>query len=321
MNTKRTERGFTLFEILIALALLTGISLFLLNALTPWMSFKQKLDNDRKLMEMKTLFTTVYDRNAWTAETRSDNVFAFNGGTLTNSTLTATGTCQSQMPTLQALSEYFTDGLPQGELDGYANPFCILVSPQLARNTQGVTLYYHNIAIVSSGRDTRLESTMDATGALRLNGDDTGVLINGYNIHQQKYKETAARMARVASLYEAYFTTRFLSNPARDISVDYFATGNPSGAWDTGGSIGGTGENGFLSVRTQLQPLGVGPEEATTAYEMNNDITVGNYNGCRGGVCVRSSGGGQQAPFTAVLHGNLPGPAGNSIVRVVTGNY
>jgi prepilin-type N-terminal cleavage/methylation domain-containing protein len=328
MNIKpRHQRGFTLIELLISLAILTAISMSLLSFLSPWMAFKQKLDTDRKLMEMKALFTTVYERNAWMVETAPAATFTFAGGALTNSALTGARSCISQGATLTALASYFSDGLPQGEQDGYGNPFCFLISPQLSIQKNGVNVYYHNLAIVSSGRNSELEATttMSAAGALNLAGDDTGVLINGFTVQEKKFRETETRLARIATLYESYFTARFLLNPSRDALIDYF--GNGGASFDSSGTVTTTG-GVFASVGATLGSLGLGPEESFSAYESNNSITVGNYNECTthaaGTTCVRSpatpSSGGAP-PYTAILRAPLPGPGSNYLVKVATGNY
>jgi prepilin-type N-terminal cleavage/methylation domain-containing protein len=328
MNIKRRNQGgFTLLELLISLAILTAISLSLLGFLAPWMAFKQKLDTDRKLMEIKALFTTVYERNAWMAETTDTATFKFSGGVLTTSPLTSARSCVSQVASLQSLGSYFSDGLPRGEMDGYANSFCFLISPQLSLLKNGVNVYYHNIAIVSAGRDSALDANtmMDASsGSLTLAGDDTGVLINGYTIQEKKFRETEARLSRIASLYESYFTARFLANPSRDVMIDYFAKANPAGAWDSAGTVEGT-TGALTPVSTPLGQLGLGPEESYSSYESNNAIAVGNYDECvtqpTGTTCVRSSKGGGAPPYTALLIAPLPGPTTNYLVKVATGNY
>jgi prepilin-type N-terminal cleavage/methylation domain-containing protein len=327
MNTKNNEKGFTLIEILVALAILTVISLSLVQFLAPWMAFKSKLDTDRKLMEMKTLMTTIYERNAWAVETNSGANFTFSGGVLTSSTLTSARSCNSQFTALSGLSSYFSDGLPAGENDGFGNTFCFLISPQLSTTLNGVNIYFHNIAVVSPGHDAQLDvgtNINPATGALTLGGDDTGILINGFTIQEKKVHETESRLARVGSLYESYFTARFLANPSRDVTIDYFANGNPPGTWDSTGSIGGTGGTA-QSVQSILgnpsTGLGIGPEETMSSYEINNTLLVANYNECAAGACVRSSAGGGLPPFTALLLAPLPGPGANYLVKVATGNY
>lgn len=327
MNTKvRAQKGFTLIELLISLAILTAISLSLLSFLSPWMAFKQKLDTDRKLMEIKSLFTTVYERNAWSVEAASGAVFTYAGGTLTSSALTASRSCVSQSTELQALASYFSDGLPQGENDGFSNPFCFLVSPQMSILKNGVNVYYHNLAIVSTGRDSALDAgtSINAAGALTLAGDDFGILINGYTVQEKKFRETEARLARIASLYESYFTARFLANPSRDPMIDYFANGNGPGAWDTAGTVTGT-MGAAKPAGSHLGQLGLGPEESQSAYETNNAILVANFNECvtqpTGTTCVRSSTGGTTPPYTALVFAPLPGPVTNNLVKVATGNY
>ena len=326
MITKKRASGFTLVEIVVALSILTLISAFLLNALGPWLNFKQKIDNDRKLMEVKTIFTTIYERNAWSVETNAGAVFTFSGGVLNNSPMNGS-ICVSQMAVLTGLSQYFSDGLPAGEQDGYGSPFCFLISPQLSQNMNGSTLYYHNIAVVSMGRDGKKNAgtVLDATGALTLAGDDSGVLVNGFSVQSRKYVETAARLDRVAKAYEQYFTTRFLANPGRDVYIDYFADSNPTGNWDgtvAGASVTGT-QGAFQDIFGHLGALGISPEDARSAWESNNTMYVGNYDETVPGttVKVRSSAGGVAPPYTAVLYAELPGPAGTNLIKTVMGTY
>lgn len=327
MIIKKRASGFTLVEIIVALAILTLISAFMLNALGPWLSFKQKIDNDRKLMEVKTIFTTIYERNAWSVETNAGAVFTFSGGVLANSPMNG-NICVSQLAVLSGLSQYFSDGLPAGEQDGFGSPFCFLISPQLSQNMNGSTLYYHNIAVVSMGRDGKKNAgtAIDAaTGALTLAGDDSGVLINGFAVQSRKYVETAARLDRVAKAYGQYFTTRFLANPSRDVYIDYFAQGNPAGNWDgtvPGASVWGT-QGTFQDIYAHLGILGLSPEDGRSAWESNNTMYVGNYDETVPGttVTVRSSAGGVAPPYTAVLYAPLPGPAGTNLIKTVMGAY
>jgi predicted aconitase len=132
-------------------------------------------------------------------------------------------------------------------------------------------------------------------------------------------------MQRIESLYESYFTTRYLATASRDISIDYFATANAGGgsAWDSGGNaiVSNTSGNTQSNAYDYLHQLGVSLQDATTPYETDNQIKIGNYNECWGSTCVRSSANVGAPPFTAVLFAQLPGPSGAGITQTVTGNY
>ena len=326
MNINEKNKGFTLIEILIALTLVTMISLFLMQFMAPWMAFKQKLDTDRKLMETKSLISIIYERNAWAVETNAGPNFTFSGGVVTSSVLNSARSCNSQLSSLSGLSSYFSDGLPAGENDGYGNIFCFLISPQLSTARNGATIYYHNVAVVSTGKDSALDPATNinsATGALTLGGDDTGILVNGFTVQEKKFRETEQRLSRIAGLYETYFTSRFLANAARDVTIDYFAVSGSSGAWDTSGAAGVANTGGVEQPVEALltRELGLGPEERQSSYESNNILYVGNFNECAGGACVRSSKGGNLPPFTSILYGALPGPSNNYLVKIATGNY
>lgn len=327
MTTKKAQAGFTLLEILVAMVLLTVISVVLVGSLGPWLNFKQKLDTERKLTDLKTAVSLAYGANAMTAEYETSGKLRLATGTVLPSTQAGTQ-CATDDASWQALSSYLPEGPQTAQKDGYGAPWCVLITPQLQTTINGVPVYYHNLAIVSMGKQGTLDKATQldpATGALTLGGDNLGILISGYSVQKEKLEQTQARMDKLASLYETYFTTQYLSNPARDITVDYFATGNPSGNWDTSGTgtvpgTGSSGSNGY-SALSALGSLGVGPVEASSAYELSNQIQVANFNECVQATCVRSSANGGTPPFTALLYVPLPGPSGTYLVKTVTGNY
>lgn len=69
------QKGFTLIEILIALASLTAISLFIVQALGPWLTFKQKLDTEDRLNLIGKTFEAIYTDNAFNIDDASSDVF------------------------------------------------------------------------------------------------------------------------------------------------------------------------------------------------------------------------------------------------------
>lgn len=325
MTTKPRQQGFTLLEILIALVLLTVISVVLVGSLGPWLSFKQKLDTERKLNDLKTAFTLAYDANAMTAEGESGALLKLATGTVAPTTQGGTQ-CVADPASWQALANFLPDGPQSSQLDGYGAPWCVLINPQQQTVINGAPVYFHTVAIVSTGRSGRLDPTTrldPETGALTLGGDNMGVLVSGYAVQKTKLEQTQARLDKLASLYETYFTAQYLGNPARDIMVDYFATSNPTGAWDNSGAgtVGGTQGQLEVPALTLLGSVGAGEVETTSAYETANQIYLANFNECIQGTCVRSSADGLAPPYTALLYAPLPGPAGTYLVKTVMGNY
>jgi len=321
---KNKQKGFTLLEILIAMALLTVISIVMIGSLGPWLSFKQKLDTDRKLQDIKAALILAYGANAMTAESSAGPQLQLVTGTVSQTPINGS-VCVTDVATWQALATYLPEGPTVTQVDGYSAPWCVLITPQLQATLNGVTVYYHNIALVSMGREGKLDSATTlnpTTGALTLGGDNTGILVNGYSVQADKLTITVARMDKLASPYGIYFTSRYLGNPNRDIMVDYFATSNPGGSWDTSGTglVLGT-QTGSEPASTILAPLGVSTLDGTSAYEVNNVIQVSNFS-CEPitATCPQTSNNGGSPPYSALLFTALPGPQ-NILIKTITGNY
>ncbi|WP_262421473.1 type II secretion system protein [Paraburkholderia sp. UCT31] len=321
-----TQRGFTLLEIVVSMALMALISVVLASTLGPWMKLKQKIDTDHKLSDLQSSLTLLYSANAMTAEDSSGAAVSLAaGGQIVSSSIGGDRRCQNSAATWQAMAPYLAEGPTTARLDGGSNEFCIFVSPQLQTQQSGVTLYYHNIAIVSTGVRGMLDpgTGMDpSTGALSLGGDNAGVMVSGLSIQVAKLASTQNKLDTLATLYGTYFTTQYLANSARDISIDYFAAANPTGLWDSAsGSVQGTAGQENYSAFSALSVLGVTAQDTQTDYETNTTIYLANYNECPAGQCVRSNWNGGSAPFTAILYAPVPGPGGNFAMKVVSGNY
>lgn len=333
MAKLRPQAGFSLVEVLITLALVTILSVTALNVLAPWLNFKQTLDTDRKLQDMRQSLQNAYAANAMAAENGAGAGRTFLGlahdATAAGSACDAAGVNAAALGNAQ-LSTYLTEAGPAAANDGSANPLCFFISPQLTRDVEGVRMHYHMLAVVSTGKDGVLDvgTSFDAvTGQLSFaaGSDDRGVVVNGYAVQYEKYRDTLERMNRLASLYESYFTTRFMNTADRDVSRNYFYSNGAGG--DPGGSINATGT--WTSALTVMGAvLGVSAVDATSAYETDNSIEVGNN---QESVTVRgqtttvrspaSLGTGSTPPYTALLRARLPGAADNYLVRAVVGNY
>lgn len=327
------QRGFSLVEILITLALVTILSVVALNALTPWLTFKQALDTDRKLQDLRQGLQSAYEANAMTVESQASKTFMG----LTNDAAVAGGQCTDQSAAFSgtSLATYMTESGQGAARDGFQNPVCIFITPTLTKDVEGVRIYYRMLAVVSTGQSGLLDAGTafdPTTGQLTLGGDDRGVVVNGYGVQYAKYRDTLDRMNRLATLYESYFTTRFLNTADRDVSRDYFYS-TPGTGGDPNGTIAPTvgWTNSLLAFGSAL---GVSSVDTTTPYETIsaspdlNTIQVANYNESvtvRGATTtVRSPvtiGTGATPPYTALLRARLPGAADNYIVRAVVGNY
>lgn len=319
---RRHQAGFTLIEALVTLAIITAISMVVLGALAPWVSFKQSIDTDRKLQDIKQGMLSYYDTTAMAIEAQPGGNF----GPFVRSAPDASRNCAEQSNAFSQVSGKFSESPQQLAKDGFGNPWCVFISNALSENRDGVTLWYRNVAFVSPGRDSRLDATtsMDAQGNLVTGGDDTAMVVSGYDIERAKLAETFKRMSRVATMYETYFTTRFLAYPDRDITRYYFSTGGGAAGYDTSGVVGSTGGN-WVAVAAALSGIGVSATDGVTPWEQFSNIEVGNYTESVNGITARTpqSRGTGALPYTALLRARLPAPAGQTVyaTQVVVGNY
>ena len=316
------NKGFTLLEMLVSLAILTVISLTIMSTLGTWTAFKQKLDTEVKLSDVRQAFISIYTTNAMQVEA---------GATRTFLQFQGTGTCTTQENNFILYSSNFSASPQNIARDGYANYWCIYVSESLTAVIDGTPLVYRNIAIVSRGRNGELDTTADPTdgsktffdpskGTLTLGGDDNGVVISGLDVQRVKLSETLARLNKLATMYETYFTSRFLSNSGRDITRYYFSTDE-----DPLGSVRST--NGtFAPVATSLATLGVSTAEAVSAW--GDNIEMDNYNQTVNGYTVKSpfadAANRGRLPYTALLRTKIPSNSTTTpsyISKVVVGNY
>lgn len=311
------QRGFTLVETLVALALITIISLIVMGALSPWMGFKQKMDTERRIQDVRQGLVAYYEAQAMAVERQPAGKFSL----FTSSTPDGEGRCELQTEAFEAVSDYFSESPQQLSRDGYANPWCIFVSSPFKIVRDGVDLWYRNVAVISTGGDGVLDpaTKMQPDGTLVVAGDDAGAIVSGREVQAEKLKETLKRMNKVAQMYETYFTTRFLANTSRDITVYYF-----SKAYDTTGAVPATGGSWAKAAET-LKDIGVGATDANSAWELDSALEVGNQSETINGVQVRSpaTAGTGVLPYTALIRAKLPAPAGQNAyaTQVVVGNY
>lgn len=317
MSTSRKKSaGFTLMEMLVAMALVTLISLVVMGSVGPWLAFKQKLDNERKMQDVRNGISSLYAAKSMAVELQGDGLL---DGFV--SAVPGSVNCEEQSAAFVASAERFSDSTAHSPRDGYGSPWCIYISRVNNELKDGVNLYYRNVAIVSGGPDGTVDpaTTFSDTGALTLGGDDAGVTISGREIQAEKLRETLRRMNRVAQMYETYFTTRYLANSARDITLYYF-----SNTYDLQGVVGSTGGT-WANAASALAQIGVSPTDAYTPWESDNSIQVGNFKETVNGSTVRSpdTTGVGMLPYTALLRARVPSPASSPAyaVQAVIGNY
>lgn len=276
----KSQRGFTLAEILIALILLTAITMLMLNISKPWFNLKAEMDTSSRLGAIESALLSLYEPAAFTMETPTDS--GDDGSWMALASPSAAGVngklyygnLTAGDATLGPLKNAFTYTrgqedlsavLPQGcrtegtlafwrQLpgslslrpdtvirDGHGAPICLLLGPQRFIVNGGMRIYYHQMYAVTAGNNGRFDvgsKISAATGALSLSGDDRGIVISGLDLQQKKFLATQQRLQNAASVYERYFSMRYLATNTREVMTNYFVDGGgPVGEFVLGDAL------------------------------------------------------------------------------------
>lgn len=258
----RSQKGFTLVEIVIAIALVIMITAVVTQGLGPWIKFKQRLETEQNLRDLVQGTTALYKANAFTIDDADPDgpigpIVGPNGLLALDPTLPAPlnqfrTDCQAGDPadttsmqeTLRPLQSYLAKSAVDLARDGFNNKICVLVSKRQFRDVNGTRLFYHSVAFISPGDNNVLDAGTNfvdngTSMTLTLAGDDTGQMVDGFKISLENYQTTVNRLQKLASSYETYFHIRFLTKADRDISINYFYGNTGSNNGDPGDPANG----------------------------------------------------------------------------------
>lgn len=298
IKSVRRARGFTLLEMLIALALLTAITLGIASMVRPWLELRNKLETEVRLSVIGRALTSMYELAAFTMDTpppgspATDGWMAFGrqdgsitygyagdpslaafrffaGGNLLGA-MPPTCNADAAQAFWRAHSEALGMGVEKTGRDGHGATFCYIVGPERTVTKAGTTLPYRQLYVLSAGKNGQWEpgSMIDNdTGGLALSGDDVGIAVSGLPIQLSKFEVTRARLERAAGLYEKYFSMRYLSSNIRDVVKNYFT--DPDGVVPAVSIDNAllTGNYEYLRAELTMQPLGVVGQDAVSAWE------------------------------------------------------
>lgn len=203
----RSQRGFSLTEILIALILLVIVTTIIFSSMSGAIRFEQKQKTEFRLGVLKNVITQYYTDNAMLIDNNSGDSFdVYNS--VNNSNATGdyqivnqsgfeTGNNKQQSPTsvapqsvaalgpktskaINILAEFAGDSPQKLMVDGFGRYFAFFVSDRLTANYSGPVsnqIYYHVIAIVSAnGENTICGSQGGACSASSIFNPTTGQL-------------------------------------------------------------------------------------------------------------------------------------------------
>lgn len=306
-------RGFSLVEVVIAVSIVSVMAAIAAAALGPWLAFRQGLETERRLKELAAAMEAAYRDNAIAMEAASGPVLAYPGGAIADGTVAGDAT-------FQAVARFSSLSSALLGRDGFNMPVRVFVSPRLSQTVGGVVLYYHMAAVVSGGRNGRIETGTafdPATGRLTIAGDDKGFVLDGYRVQRALYELTASRMQRIVQGWQQYYQSRYLSDPSRSVSIDYFGRpGAPAARWDPGNAVAHTGGAPAAASAIGLGiALGLAAADMTDAY--GNGILADNSS-----TATRNPGHPDPAmaapPYTARVIAQLPGGAVLELSAIAT---
>ena len=266
MMLKKSQSGFTLVEIVIAIMMAAAIMTLLLTTMGPAQSEKMVSDTQQKLQLLASAAERAYLANSFTIDNSDEASTQLPGhGKLVLKDSAASyaavdsycpqftgqaGYFDGAMLNIQPLQAYASSSVQDLAKDGYNNSICTLVSQRATTTFEGQQLYYHAIAFVSPGSnnlidpDTKIIADATPSGEiiwkLQLSGDDTGVIIDGSKYAIQNFKTTKTKIERLARAYEVYFKARYNARRNKEMNYNYFYAsansddnGEPNGTTDT----------------------------------------------------------------------------------------
>lgn len=332
------QAGFTLFEIILGIIVVTILTAIVSTAQGPALTFFGKTETDARLKDLRIAIENAYRENVNVVENVADPDTAGRGfktpsGVIGELRPGANGLCAENLAAFQALGPNLSTAGTLIIRDGFAHPFCIYISPRQSEVYEGADITYRTVAIVSGGVDGVVEptTTLSDDGVLTLDGDDRGITVGGRKIARDLIDRANATLDRVAGAYSTFFTTRYLSSVSRDVGVYFFSAPSASAAspdsYDVGSSMpstdgaatadpAGGGSSADMVTIGAHTVLGLTPRDVLDPYGRN--VRIDNAS-----PLVRSpaaaSVDARVAPFTARLAIITPG--NRVLSRTVVGNY
>lgn len=318
-----SHRGFSLPEMLVAVALAALFLTTIADALTPALAFFGKQDTSAKLADLRLALESAYKEDARLVDAAPGAVFSVSAGTISPITPNTNGRCTTPANTFAPIARYLPSSASVSALDGWGQGMCIYITTRQSWTVNGQTYHYHSIAVVSPGNDGAVDATttLSAAGVLTLGGDDRGIVVDGRKIVGGLIEIAIEQISRASTALNSYFVTRYQSNPFRDMSVDYFARTNRAGAvspeFDSAGSMPSTGGAAVPITNNNAHTvLGLSVADVTDPWGSvllldNSSDAVRNPQNSN--VAMRSPG------YTARISTVLP--SGAVLMRTIVGAY
>lgn len=317
------QGGFSLVEMMFAVALASILIMAMQQATAPAMAFMGKRDTQNQINDLRAALEQAYIDHAQTIDAEAEAVFTTAQGTISPVTPNAERRCDPATTTFDPIARYLPSSAAASSRDGHGQGVCVFITERINALYAGVAFQYHAIAVISAGFDGAIDvnTELSADGVLRLGGDDKGIVVDGRLIVSNQITQAQQQLDRVGTALSDYFYTRYQSNPARDMAVYYFAnrnrTNQVSGSFDSTGIVAST--SGVARPITDFDnhtQLGLSVSDVTDPWGQvlrfdNSSNTVRN---------PESTGAGMRTPpYTARVSTQLPN--GSTLERTVVGIY
>lgn len=239
MIKKKHQQGFSLLEMVMALAILSAVLSVVFIGTSNFVDRSEVQENEYNLNKLSTIFRDHYDLFAYDVETHSSgyNVDGKSIAIARESLTTDIKDSLSNMSSSLSVANFdFTDG--------YNQPYLVLVSNRIEKEYQGIEIPYRVIAIVSNrdgdfaNGEPEFDTTMNFfTGEVTADDDETVAVIDTYNSQVKKFIETKRKIEKIGEAYTQLYWSRFNQDTTGgDREKDYFANG-PNSNWDSNSQV------------------------------------------------------------------------------------
>jgi prepilin-type N-terminal cleavage/methylation domain-containing protein len=327
-NSFTSQAGFTLSEMAIAITLMALLFPVIFEALGPALKYSARVETDSKIKEIKAALIAAYKDNSTAIESEGAARFTTSDGSMIPVLPAQTGgrVCLGTADNLKAISRYLQTSANAAFRDGFGKSFCVYITARQNFTLYGNVLTFHSVAVVSAGSNGTIETgtSMSSDGILTTAGDDIGVVVDGRTLMADKVMTTMAQITKVADAYGIYFSSQFLSNSMRDVSIDYFSVGDRNGnkrsvSFDLNGVMPNTLNQGArmnVGSPSPMTVLGLTLADVTDAF--GNVLYIDNSSDA-----IRSpdntSSSLRRPAFTAQVYTILPN--GGRLLQTVVGKY
>lgn len=317
------QGGFTLVEMMFAVALASILIMAMQQATAPAMAFMGKRDTQSQLSDMRAALEQAYIDHAQTIDAQTGAVFTTAQGPINPVLPNTERRCDPPITTFNPIARYLPSSAAAVARDGHGQGVCVFITERIAALHAGVAFDYHAIAVISAGFDGAIDTgtTLSTDGVLSLGGDDKGIVVDGRLIVSEQITQAQAQIDRVGQALSDYFYTRYQSNASRDMAVYYFANRNRAnavaGSFDSTGLIANTrGTSRAITDYGNHTQLGLSVSDVTDPW--GNVLLFDNSSDA-----VRnpdaSAAGMRSPPYTARVRTQMPN--GSWLERTVVGIY